>query len=79
MNHINPFPPISRRESLHRMGAGFGTLGLASLLASPAALASPAVASVDSLSPKLAHFAPKAKRMIQRSIRISKAAHAIIR
>ena len=65
MNHINPFPPISRRESLHRMGAGFGTLGLASLLASPAALASPAVASVDSLSPKLAHFAPKAKRMIQ--------------
>jgi len=65
MNHINPFPPISRRESLHRMGAGFGTLGLASLLASPVALASPAVASVDSLSPKLAHFAPKAKRMIQ--------------
>ena len=33
MFHRNPFPTTSRREMLSRIGAGFGTLGLASLLA----------------------------------------------
>lgn len=63
MFHTNPFPPISRRESLRRIGAGFGTLGLASMLAQPSASAAPATA--DSLLPRMSHFAPKAKRIIQ--------------
>jgi hypothetical protein len=63
MFHTNPVPPISRRESLRRIGAGFGTLGLASMLAQPSASAAPATA--DSLLPRMSHFAPKAKRIIQ--------------
>ncbi len=63
MFHTNPFPPISRRESLRRIGAGFGTLGLASMLAQSSASAAPATA--DSLLPRMSHFAPKAKRIIQ--------------
>ena len=49
---------ISRREMLTRMGAGFGTLGLAGILGHD-------VASADVLAPKRPHFAPKAKRVIQ--------------
>jgi hypothetical protein len=30
--HINPLPPFSRRESLRRMGAGFGSMGLAAAM-----------------------------------------------
>lgn len=63
MFHTNPFPPISRRESLRRIGAGFGTLGLASMLAQAPVSAAPAAA--DSLLPRMSHFAPKAKRIIQ--------------
>ena len=34
--HRNPLPPISRRDALHRIGAGFGSLGLmTSVLLSP--------------------------------------------
>ena len=55
-------PTVSRRELLHRMGAGFGSLALAGMLAedSPAA---PNAASP--LAPRAPHFAPKAKRVIQ--------------
>ena len=49
--------PTSRREMLHRIGAGFGSLGLASLLADEQTLADPALPAP--------HFAPKAKRVIQ--------------
>lgn len=64
MFHTNPFPPLSRRESLRRIGAGFGTLGLASVLAgTPSGMAAPGPA--DALAPRMAHFAPKAKRIIQ--------------
>ena len=63
MFHTNPFPPISRRESLRRIGAGFGTLGLASMLAQAPVSAAPTAA--DSLLPRMSHFAPKAKRIIQ--------------
>ena len=49
---------VSRREMLTRCGAGFGTLGLAGMMAEAAGPASP-------LAPKMTHFAPKAKRVIQ--------------
>lgn len=49
----------SRREFLRKMGAGFGTLGLAGM-------SGEARGGTDSpLAPKLPHFAPKAKRVIQ--------------
>ena len=53
---------MNRRELLHRMGAGFGSLALAGMLAedSPAA---PHAASP--LAPRAPHFAPKAKHVIQ--------------
>jgi hypothetical protein len=53
----------TRREFLARAGMGFGTLGLASLLADEAA-AAPAAADLSPLSPKQPHFAAKAKRVI---------------
>ncbi len=67
MSHWNPLPPLNRRESLQRIGAGFGTLGLASVLADgPSLSAAPGVPPLaDPLAPRLAHFAPKAKRIIQ--------------
>ena len=52
---------VSRREMLHRMGAGFGSLGLASMLAS----SSNAKEAGAALAAKAPHFAPKAKRVIQ--------------
>ncbi len=54
--HIFP----SRREMLHRVGAGFGALGLASLCADQSLFA----ASSNPLAPKASHFAPKAKHVI---------------
>jgi hypothetical protein len=72
MFHRDPLPPLSRRDALRRLGAGFGTLGLASLLAqqdpvsAETALSSYAPSSSSSrLSPKAPHFAPKAKHIIQ--------------
>jgi hypothetical protein len=58
MNDFN-LPGVSRRQMLTRIGAGFGTLGMAGMLAESA------TASVSPLAPKLPHFAPKAKRVIQ--------------
>ncbi|MDG2125430.1 MAG: DUF1501 domain-containing protein [Verrucomicrobiales bacterium] len=49
----------SRREFLRKMGAGFGTLGLAGMLGEASG------AESSPLAPKLPHFAPKAKRVIQ--------------
>ena len=60
---------LSRREILRKMGAGFGTLGLAGVLqraglgSAGAATVQPADASP--LAPKLPHFAPRAKHVIQ--------------
>ncbi len=64
MFHRNPMPLFSRRDALHQMGAGFGTLGLASLLSQPEALAANSV-QANPLAPRLPHFAPKAKYVIQ--------------
>ena len=57
--HRNPLPPISRRDALHRIGAGFGSIRLAGMFhqSASAGQASP-------LSTKAPHFAPKAKRVI---------------
>lgn len=61
--HRNMLPPIDRRDMLHRIGSGFGTLGLAGLLAGGEATA----ASSDNspLDPKVPHFVPRAKHVIQ--------------
>ena len=69
MFHRNPLAPLSRREMLHRIGAGFGTLGLAGVVAEMGGLHSTASAAPSSavppLAPKVPHFAPKAKHVIQ--------------
>ncbi len=52
---------LSRREALSKMGAGIGTIGLASMFGSNAIAAQ----QVSPRAPKLPHFAPKAKRLIQ--------------
>ena len=67
MFHTNMPLPVTRRESLHRMGAGFGTLGLATMLAQNSSLAAETTltSAADPLAPRLSHFAPKAKRVIQ--------------
>ncbi len=77
---VRSAPPVTRREMLSRMGAGIGTLGLASVLAD-AGLLAPSVAFADAnlltpesafadsagspLAPRAPHFAPRAKRVIQ--------------
>ena len=59
MNHYSDF--FSRRELLQRAGAGFGSVGLASLLAQEGLLGANAA---DPLAPKIAHFDGKAKSVI---------------
>lgn len=64
---MTPSPRLSRRHLLSQMGAGFGTLGLASVLTeggllSSSADAAPAAASP--LAPRSPHFAARAKRVI---------------
>ena len=52
---------LSRRDALMKMGGGFGSLGLASLIGS----ANGAIDESSPLAPKKPHFKPKAKRIIQ--------------
>jgi hypothetical protein len=54
-------PAWTRREWLRRMGGGFGTLGLAGVLADEAAAAGSAL---NPLAPRAPHFSPRAKRVI---------------
>lgn len=58
---------LSRRELLQRMGAGFGTIGLAGVLAQAGMLsqAKAAPLAASPLAPKPPHFPPRAKRIIQ--------------
>ena len=69
MYHRNPLPPLDRRELLHRIGAGFGSLGLASMLADEGngreAQVPTESKSPSPLLPKAPHFAPRAKHVIQ--------------
>jgi hypothetical protein len=57
---------FSRREMLSRSGTGFGMLGLSSILASEAAAddKNKKLVSDDPLTPKMPHFAAKAKHII---------------
>ncbi len=64
MRHRNPLPPFTRRELLSRIGAGFGTLGLAGVLAESNLLAASGKSAAP-LAVKPPHFAPKAKHVIQ--------------
>src|SRR5450755_4223647 len=51
----------TRRDLLRRAGAGFGSLALTALLADKGAAAAP---DANPLSPRLTHFAARAKRVI---------------
>ena len=62
--------PVDRREALRQLGAGFGSLGLAGVLAQSNVLtriacADTEVGSGSPLLPKAPHFAAKAKHVIQ--------------
>ena len=50
MFHRNPLPPLSRRDALRQIGAGFGSLGLASVMAQSGVLTGRAAA----MSPRFA-------------------------
>lgn len=54
---------LSRRQMLHRVGAGMGAIGLATTLAGDQVIASPQ-AAVNPLAAKPPMFAPRAKRII---------------
>ena len=64
MHHVNPRPALTRRDMLGRIGAGFGSLGLAGVMAD-AGLAAPAATNGNPLAPRAPHFAPRAKYLIQ--------------
>ncbi|MDP7274136.1 MAG: DUF1501 domain-containing protein, partial [Planctomycetaceae bacterium] len=64
MHHVNPLPALTRRDMLGRIGAGFGSLGLAGVMAD-AGLAAPAAGGSNPLAPRAPHFAPRAKYLIQ--------------
>ena len=59
---------ISRRQSLARMGSGFGLLGLAGVMSDGGMLSNAIAAgdrsAVSPLAPKPSHFAPRAKHLI---------------
>ena len=66
MFHRNPLPPVSRRDALARLGAGFGSLGLAGVMAQSDLFADTTASDRrGSLAPMAPHFAPQAKRVIQ--------------
>ena len=68
MFHRNPIPSLTRRDALRKMGAGFGTMGLAGVLSQTDLLGgqfAPTSLDPSPLAPKAPHFAPKAKHVIQ--------------
>lgn len=65
MLHHRALPPIDRRDALRKLGAGFGSLGLASMLAQAEAAAAPTNTAVSPLAPTQPHFPTKAKYVIQ--------------
>lgn len=65
MTQEQPMPlPVTRREMLQRVGTGFGSLGLAAMLADEQLLGSPTEAGRSPLAVKQPHFVPRAKRVI---------------
>jgi hypothetical protein len=63
---MTPLPHLTRREMLCQIGAGFGALGLASVLTGEAAHASSVQTAPNGspLAPRPGHFAPRARRVI---------------
>ena len=61
-NAMLPF--VSRREMLARSGAGFGLLGLASVLDQAEAADPASTSSRNPLAPRQPHFTPRARRII---------------
>ncbi|MBX9680425.1 MAG: DUF1501 domain-containing protein [Gemmataceae bacterium] len=57
-------PNLSRRELLHRVGMGFGMLGLTDLLSREGSLRAAETPNISPLAPKRPHFPGKAKRVI---------------
>src|SRR5690349_3304713 len=57
-------PILNRREMLCRLGNGFGTLGLASVLSGEGLLQAATGGAANPLAPKAPHFPPRAKRVI---------------
>ena len=64
MTHTRNVSPISRRDMLTRSAAGFGMLGLASVLSDERKAAAESTLSSEPLAPKAPHFAAKAKHLI---------------
>ncbi len=70
MSHHAPRPEdafLTRRDLLRRGGMGFGTLGLAGVLADSGDLSRVArgdATDLHPLAPKRPHFAPKARRVV---------------
>lgn len=66
MHHIPQPLGVTRRQSLQTMGTGLGVLGLAGILSREGALADAPqpTEQLSPLAPKVAHFAPRAKRVI---------------
>ncbi len=62
--HRDPTPVLNRRQLLHRIGAGFGTIGLASMLQKSGFSTQP-TSTQKELARLAPHFAPKAKHIIQ--------------
>ncbi|HAW01062.1 MAG TPA: DUF1501 domain-containing protein, partial [Verrucomicrobiales bacterium] len=60
--HHDLYNGLTRREALHRLGAGFGGLGLTQMLG---ATNGKSEVARSPLEPKAPHFAPKAKHVIQ--------------
>src|SRR5215813_5566648 len=60
---LNHSMPLSRREVLFRIGGGFGSMALASVMAD-ADMLSAAPAAANPLAPKAPHFPARAKRLI---------------
>ena len=57
--------PVTRREALRKMGAGMGSIGLASMMGQGSLSAAAGVNAANPLAPKKPHFPAKAKRVIQ--------------
>ena len=64
MRHPLGAPVWTRREWLRRMGGGFGTLGLAGVLAAEARAGNASGPALNPLAPRAPHFAPRARRVI---------------
>ncbi|QDU09293.1 DUF1501 domain-containing protein [Gimesia aquarii] len=66
IRHFNCDPIITRRQMLQRCGTGFGSMGLASLMASQGLLkeTNAAPAHQSPMAPKKSHFPAKAKHII---------------